>query len=57
LGRDIFDTLELANEVSKVCQMSVNENNEPSSSDEEHDMLKISDDKEVKANDDERCCH
>jgi hypothetical protein len=35
--------------------MGVNENNEPASSDEEYDMLKISDDEEVKANDDERC--
>jgi hypothetical protein len=57
LGRDIFNTLELANEVSKVCQMGVNENNKPVSSDKEHDMLKISDDEEVKANDDERCYH
>ena len=37
--------------------MGVNENNEPSSSDKEHDMLEISDDKEVKVNDDKRCCH
>jgi hypothetical protein len=33
----------------------VNENNEPASSGEEHDVFGISDDEEVKANDDERC--
>jgi len=42
LGGDVFNTLELANEVRR---MGVNEN-EPLSSDKEYDMLGISDDKE-----------
>ena len=41
-GGDILDTRRLANEVSKVCHRT-EENNEPSSSDEEHDMPLLDD--------------
>jgi len=44
----------LANEVSKVCYLGMDENNEPSSSDEEHDMPKLLDDEEVKGDNNKR---
>jgi len=44
----------LANEVSKVCYLGTDENNEPSSSDEEHDMPKLLDDEEVKGDNNKR---
>jgi len=47
-------TQRLANEVSKVCYLGTDENNEPSSSDEEHDMPKLLDDEEVKGDNNKR---